>query len=77
VQPVLDWDERTRHPHLTARNTFVELDGIVQAAPAPRLSGTPLTITGLPPYPGEHTVEIGKELGIDAEPLVAQGVLGA
>jgi len=44
VQPVLDWAEREQHPHLRARKTLVEVDGITQAAPAPRLSRTPLRI---------------------------------
>ena len=39
--PVLDWDEAPRHPHNVARGTFVEVDGVVQPAPAPRLQGTP------------------------------------
>jgi alpha-methylacyl-CoA racemase len=41
VAPVLDWDEAPRHPHLAARRTFVEVDNIVQPAPAPRFSATP------------------------------------
>lgn len=41
VAPVLDWDEAPRHEHLAARGTFVEVDGIVQPAPAPRFSATP------------------------------------
>jgi alpha-methylacyl-CoA racemase len=41
VTPVLDWDEATRHPHLASRGTFVEVDGVVQPAPAPRFSATP------------------------------------
>ncbi len=39
--PVLDWDEAPRHPHNQARDTFVEIDGVVQPAAAPRLSRTP------------------------------------
>jgi alpha-methylacyl-CoA racemase len=39
--PVLDWDEAPRHPHNVARETFVELDGVVQPAAAPRFSRTP------------------------------------
>ena len=39
--PVLDWDEAPLHPHNRARETFVEVDGIVQPAPAPRFSRTP------------------------------------
>jgi crotonobetainyl-CoA:carnitine CoA-transferase CaiB-like acyl-CoA transferase len=41
VAPVLDWDEAPRNEHLAARHTFIEVDGIVQPAPAPRFSATP------------------------------------
>ncbi len=40
VSPVLSFAEAPRHPHLKARGTFVEIDGIVQARPAPRFSRT-------------------------------------
>jgi alpha-methylacyl-CoA racemase len=39
--PVLSLEEAPLHPHNKARATFVELDGIVQPAPAPRFSATP------------------------------------
>ncbi|MDB5898555.1 MAG: Carnitine dehydratase [Ramlibacter sp.] len=39
--PVLDWAEAPRHPHNVARATFVERDGVVQPAAAPRFSRTP------------------------------------
>ncbi len=38
--PVLSMAEAPQHPHMKARGTFVELDGIVQPAPAPRFSRT-------------------------------------
>jgi alpha-methylacyl-CoA racemase len=79
VQPVLDWHERLSHPHLVARGTYVELDGITQPAPAPRLSRTPLTIAGPPPSPGEHTREIAKELGVPddvLQALIEKGAVG-
>ncbi len=38
VSPVLSFGEAPQHPHLRARGTFVEIDGIVQAGPAPRFS---------------------------------------
>lgn len=38
--PVLDWDEAPRHPHNVARETFVNINGTVQPAPAPRFSRT-------------------------------------
>ena len=41
VAPVLDWDEAAAHPHLAARGTYVEVDGVRQPAPAPRFSRTP------------------------------------
>jgi len=37
--PVLSPEEAARHPHLAARNTYLEIDGMLAAAPAPRFSG--------------------------------------
>nr|WP_062334970.1 CaiB/BaiF CoA-transferase family protein [Herbidospora sakaeratensis] len=39
VAPVLDLAEAPGHPHNAARGTFVEVGGVTQAAPAPRLLG--------------------------------------
>lgn len=39
--PVLDLREAPLHPHNKARGTFVDVDGVVQPAPAPRFSRTP------------------------------------
>lgn len=36
--PVLSLDEAPEHPHMKARNVYVEIDGVVQPAPAPRFS---------------------------------------
>jgi alpha-methylacyl-CoA racemase len=36
--PVLNLDEAPHHPHNRARGTFIEIDGIIQPAPAPRFS---------------------------------------
>jgi alpha-methylacyl-CoA racemase len=38
--PVLSMAEAPLHPHMKARSTFVEHDGVVQPAPAPRFSRT-------------------------------------
>jgi alpha-methylacyl-CoA racemase len=51
VTPVLTFEEAPDHPHLAARRTLVERDGVVQAAPAPRLSRTP-AVAGAPTTPG-------------------------
>src|SRR5450756_1238812 len=39
--PVLTLAEAPAHPHNVERGTFVEVDGVVQPAPAPRFSRTP------------------------------------
>jgi alpha-methylacyl-CoA racemase len=39
--PVLSMAEAPSHPHNQARGTFIEVDGVIQPAPAPRYSGTP------------------------------------
>ena len=36
--PVLTLDEAPQHPHLQARGTFAEIDGVTQPMPAPRFS---------------------------------------
>ena len=40
--PVLSWSEAPQHAHLRERGTFVEVDGVMQPAPAPRFSRTVL-----------------------------------
>jgi len=46
VAPVLTMGEAPRHPHMAARGTYVEVDGVTQAAPAPRFSLTPAGAPG-------------------------------
>ncbi len=46
------------HPHLAARKTFVEADGFVQPAPAPRFSRTPSAIQGSPAVPPVDAADI-------------------
>ena len=61
--PVLSLTEAPQHPHNVARGTFIEIDGVVQPAPAPRFSRTmPSTPTG-PALPGDHTREVLADLG--------------
>jgi alpha-methylacyl-CoA racemase len=49
VTPVLTWREAARSEHLRARETMVTVDGVDQAAPAPRFSRTPSGPVGVPP----------------------------
>ncbi len=53
VQPVLDLDEAPTHPHLQARQAFVDVDGTTQPTPAPRFSRTPSEVVRRSPHPGE------------------------
>lgn len=55
--PVLTMEEATRHAHMAARRTFVDLDGVVQPAPAPRFSRTPGRIQRGACAPGEGGME--------------------
>jgi alpha-methylacyl-CoA racemase len=73
VAPVLALDEAPQHPHNVARGTFVEVDGVVQPGPAPRFSRTPGAVERGAPRVGDHTDEILRELGLDAEAVRAQG----
>ncbi|MER7503422.1 CaiB/BaiF CoA-transferase family protein [Nonomuraea pusilla] len=41
VSPVLSMPEAARHPHNVARGSFVEVGGVTQPVPAPRLLGVP------------------------------------
>jgi alpha-methylacyl-CoA racemase len=65
--PVLSMTEAPHHPHLRARGTFVERDGVVQPAPAPRFSLTPGAIQGPPARAGEHTDEVLQDWGFSFE----------
>jgi alpha-methylacyl-CoA racemase len=46
VTPVLAFGEVPAHPHLAARATIVERDGVAQAAPAPRFSRSVTEVPG-------------------------------
>jgi alpha-methylacyl-CoA racemase len=42
--PILTMAEAPNHPHMAARNIFIERHGVTQPAPAPRFSRTPSAI---------------------------------
>lgn len=75
VTPVLKMSEVAAHPHIQARNTIVEVAGKWQPAPAPRFSRTPGEISHPPAKIGEHTHDILKALGLDADMLSSEGVV--
>ena len=77
VTPVLDMDEAPAHPHNRARDTFVEIDGVAQPAPAPRFSGTPPSTPRGAPRIGADTDEILAELGLDEQTITTMHENGA
>jgi alpha-methylacyl-CoA racemase len=67
--PVLSMQEAPQHPHNQARETFVEVAGIVQPAPAPRFSRTPPVIQRPPSHPGQHTDDALADWGFSKEEI--------
>ena len=65
AEPVLSPWEAHEHPHNVARSTFVEVDGMVQPAPAPKFSRTPSAVSRPPSPPGADTVSGLVEWGVD------------
>ena len=61
--PVLELDEAHRHPHAQARNAFVDLEGVLQPAPAPRFSRSEVAVSHGSRLPGEDTVEVLGDAG--------------
>jgi alpha-methylacyl-CoA racemase len=75
VSPVLSMHEAPEYPHNKVRQTFVDIDGLVQPAPAPRFSKTPGAIQGPPNPAGAHGEAILREFGISDDQI--RDALGA
>ncbi|MDZ4375981.1 MAG: CaiB/BaiF CoA-transferase family protein [Phenylobacterium sp.] len=75
--PILDLDEAPKHPHNVARQTFVEVAGVMQPAPAPRFSATPGAIQGPPPAIGAHDQEALSDWGFSEADIGALKNAGA
>ncbi len=71
VAPVLDLDEVERHPHNIKRELLVTVDGVLQPAPAPRLSRTPGRATEAAGPRGSNTREILSSLRYSTEKMEA------
>jgi len=62
--PVLRMRDAAGHPHMAARQTFVEHAGVIQPAPAPRFSRTPGGVRRGAPECGEGGTDALREWGI-------------
>jgi crotonobetainyl-CoA:carnitine CoA-transferase CaiB-like acyl-CoA transferase len=60
--PILAPSQAANHPHLIQRGAYSRVQGLLQAAPAPRFSQTPSASCQSIPKMGEHTESILSEL---------------
>ena len=67
--PVLNLREAPEHPHNKQRQTFTEIEGVVQPSPSPRFSRTPSTIQSPPSEIGENTDQVLKEWGFSSDEI--------
>lgn len=77
VAPVIALDEVGSHPHNAARGLLVDIEGIPQPAPAPRLSRTPGRALPQRGPRGSNTREILREAGYsdsETEQLISSGI---
>lgn len=77
VAPVLTMSEAASHPHNVQRRTFVEVDGVVQPAPAPRFSRSATAVPQAPRHPGEDSREVLQDLGFSSTEIDELVRLGA
>ncbi len=75
--PVLEPEEALVHPHLIARNTFVEVAGVPQPAPAPRFSRSEVRVPTPPSHPGQDTRAVLSRWGFSEAQLDALFESGA
>lgn len=76
--PVLDFIEAQNHPHNIARNTFIDVEGMQQPAPAPKFSRTQPEVAHAAHTKGIDTVKILSEYGYtenEIEELASKGIL--
>jgi alpha-methylacyl-CoA racemase len=76
--PVLSLTEAPRHPHNIARETFIDVGGVITPAPAPRFSATPGKVQS-PPRPigtgGQATLRSWGLSDAAIDRLAADGVI--
>ncbi len=75
--PVLSMDEAVTHPHNLERETFIEVGGMTQAAPAPRFSRTQAEVQGPARPPGADTESVLTDHGWSSDDVAALRDAGA
>lgn len=67
--PVLDFIEAQRHEHNVARKTYIEVDGMIQPAPAPRFSRTESEVSHGSQAIGEDTQSVLLAWGVEKKKI--------
>ncbi|MCX2981103.1 CoA transferase [Halieaceae bacterium IMCC14734] len=75
--PVLNFMDAPQHPANVARNTYIEVDGVTQPAPAPRFSRTPAAVQHGAHGVGEDTDEALADMGFAEQEIAALRDSGA
>lgn len=75
--PVLTIGEAARHPHAVARGGYVEVEGAVQPAPAPRFDRSVPEPVRPAPEIGAHTHEVLAQAGFSHSDIQALQAAGA
>ena len=75
--PVLNFVDAPNHPANVARQTYIEVDGVAQPAPAPRFSRTPSEVRNSGSGPGADTGEVLAAMGFAGQEITGLRETGA
>jgi alpha-methylacyl-CoA racemase len=75
--PVLSFVDAPSHPANVQRNTYIELDGVTQPAPAPRFSRTPSNVDHGAHGAGQDTDEVLAAMGFAEQEIGSLRASGA
>ena len=67
--PVLDYSEAQNHPHNQARNTYIDIAGTIQPAPAPKFSENVLDTPSSPEAEGLSTESVLLDAGFSEDEI--------
>jgi len=75
--PVLSFREAPSHPHNVARNSFVEINGVMQPAPCPKFSRSAPEQPRPPRRAGEDTEAVLSDFGFSSGQIASLRAAGA
>jgi alpha-methylacyl-CoA racemase len=71
VAGILNFEEAVQHPHNQSRQTYIEVAGDMQPAPAPRFSRSQCDVPAAPSAEGADTKSVLADFGFDADAIAA------